>query len=189
VTEPLPRGDPRRRGCSPSGTSRTRVLPARADGRRSRHARHQARPPVRQGGAREVRASRGLARRARRACSPTPRMSQGAGAAVPRGPDVHGGPLLLGHGEVRPRAVGARLQRVAGGELVLQLRGLSSPARKDPIPRRQGEDALRAYPQRLRPGLCRARSSASSRRTSAPTASWTCPRCCGPYLGGAEVLG
>ena len=59
--------------------------------------------------------------------------AQGAGAALPRGRDVHRRPVVLGHGQVRSRAVGARLRRVAGGQLVLELRRLPGPPRQHPI--------------------------------------------------------
>ena len=58
---------------------------------------------------------------------------QGAGAALPRGADVHRRPVVLGDGEVRPRAVGAGLQRVARGQLVLELRRLPGPPRAHPL--------------------------------------------------------
>ena len=54
---------------------------------------------------------------------------QGARAPLPRGADVHRRPVVLGDGQVRPRGVGAGLRRVAGGQLVLQLRRLPGAAR------------------------------------------------------------
>ena len=53
--QPLSRGDRRRRAPADPPRRLHRLLPARADGGRPRHPRHQARPPVRQGGAGEVR--------------------------------------------------------------------------------------------------------------------------------------
>jgi seryl-tRNA synthetase len=47
---------------------------------------------------------------------------------LPRGADVYRRPGLLGRGQVRHRAVGARLRRVAGGQLLLALRPTFRPA-------------------------------------------------------------
>ena len=44
------------------------------------------------------------------------------------------------------------LRRVAGGQLLLRLRRLPGPAGQDPLPRRPGEDPLRAHLERIRPG-------------------------------------
>ena len=57
------------------------VLPARADVGRPRRARHQARPPVRQGRDGEVRRPRDLRRRAATRCSTTPRTSAAGSAS------------------------------------------------------------------------------------------------------------
>ena len=78
-----------------------RLLPARADGGRARHARHQARPPVRQGRAGEVRPTRDVDGRADRPARRRRGRAQGAGAALPGRADVHRRPLVFGDGQVQ----------------------------------------------------------------------------------------
>ena len=72
--------------------------------------------------------------------------------------DVHRRPVVLGDGEVRPRGVGARLQRVARGLLVLELRRLPGAARmirfKDRTARRSRASCTRSTARAWR---CRAR--------------------------------
>ncbi len=130
----VPRRDPRARDAAGEARRLYAVLPAREDVRRPRRARHQARPPVRQGRDGEVRRAVALGRgalgaaRRRRGRLPTARHP------APRGPDVHGRSLLRRRHEVRRRALGAGLRRVARGELVLQLPRLPGPARQHPLP-------------------------------------------------------
>ena len=67
--------------------------------------------------------------------------------------DVHRRSVVLGVAKYRPGAVGARLRRVAGGQLLLQLRRLPGAAREIRF-QGGGKDkaALRAHAQRLGPG-------------------------------------
>ena len=59
---------------------------------------------------------------------------------------------LRGGEDVRPRGLAARPERVQGDLLLLELRGLPGPARRDPIPPRGGREAgVRAHLERLRP--------------------------------------
>ena len=129
------------------------LLPAREDERRPRRARHQARPPVRQGGDVQVRRARALRGRAavaagqRRGRLPRPGHPLSRRAALHRRPGLHV-PNVVRRGDV-----GARLRRVAGGELLLQLRRLPGTAGQRPLPAREGGAAgIRPHPERLRPG-------------------------------------
>ena len=158
------------------------VLPAREDVGRPRRARHQARPPVRQGRDGEVRApgdSRtpscdSLARR-RRGRLPPARPRATASSQMCTG-DLS---FVAAH-EVRRRGLGAGLRRVARGELVLELPRLPGPPRQHPLsPGREGEAGARAHAERLRPGAAaradrRARELPARRRQRRP-----CPRCSG----------
>ena len=80
--EPLPRRDPGRGAAADLARRLLALLPAREDGGRTRHPRHQARPPVRQGRDGEVRAARDVRRRAaglarrRRGCLQAARTSR-----------------------------------------------------------------------------------------------------------------
>ncbi len=75
------------------------------------------------------------------------------GHPLPRRADVYRRSGLRGRGQVRHRDVGAGLQRVAGGQLLLAVHRFSGAPRQHPLPaggRRQA--ALRLHAQRLRPG-------------------------------------
>ena len=109
------------------------------------------------------------------------RRPQASRAALPGGPDVHRRPLVLGDGEIRSRSLGPWLQRVAGGQLLLELRRLPGAAGARSASSdadQQGEGAVRPHAQRLGPGAAAHADRACWRPTSAPTASWTCPRLC-----------
>ena len=129
------------------------VLPAREDVRGPRRARHQARPPVRQGRDGEVRAPGRVRRRARSRCSPTPRTSAvGSGSATASSrcaPATCASP--------RPASTTSRCGRRAAAS-----GSRSAPARTSATSRRaarasasapwRGEAGARAHAERLRPG-------------------------------------
>ncbi len=75
--QPLPRRDPRAGRAADPPRRLHAVLPAREDVSRPRRARHQARPPVRQGRDGEVRRARRRRTRSCCRCSTTPRTSAG----------------------------------------------------------------------------------------------------------------
>ena len=73
--QPLSRRDPGRRAAADQTRRVHGLLPPRADGGRARHARHQARAPVRQGRDGEVRPPRDVDGRADRPARRTPKTS------------------------------------------------------------------------------------------------------------------
>ena len=118
---------------------------------------------------------------------------QGAGAPLPGRADVHRRPLVLGDGQVRPRALGARLQRMAGGQLLLQLRGLPGPPRPHPVqgqPGKDGKEKARFVHTLNGSGLALPRTLIGVLETyQRADGRIDVPAALRPYLGGADVLG
>ena len=70
--------------------------------------------------------------------------------SVPADPDVHRRPGLLRRRQVRRRAMGAWLRRVAGGQFLLSVHRLPGPPRQHPLSARgRRQAALRCHPKRL----------------------------------------
>ena len=100
--------------------------------------------------------------------------------------DGDGRPVVRGVQEVRPRGVGAGLQRVARGVVVLDVRRLPGAARDDSRQERARTSRASCTRSTARGWRCRARSSPCSRTISAPTAASRCRRCCGRTSAGSR---
>ena len=159
--QPVPRGDPRGRAVCRSTTRAYTPCFRREAGSYGKDTRGLiARPPVRQGGDGQVRASRRpsydeletlVAQRRGGAAAARP--------ALPRARALHRRPQLRRRQVLRPRGLGAGDGQVARGQLVQQLRGFpGAPRRTSASGRSQGRQAAssstrstaRAWPCRAR---------------------------------------
>ena len=174
------------------------VLQAREGGGRQGHARDQAIAPVREGGDVQDRGAGALFRRAGEPVGRRRGRLQASGHRAPGDAAVHRGHGVRGRPDLRRGDVGAWVGRVAGGELVLGLRGLPGEEGERPVPAAGGRQAaVRAHAERLGtwraadadsdpgelPAGRRLRGGAqrSCGRTRVSTGSASVPRCGTPY--------
>ena len=182
--EPPSRRDPRGDRAADPLRGVLAVLPARGRRRRQGHARHPARPPVRQGRDGPLRAPRGLdggprvddRARGDPAAAPRARLSRAA--------DEHPRDGLHAGTQVRPRGLVARRRALARGQLVLELPRLPGAPDGDPLPARtRCEAGARPHAQWVRASPWPGSWPLSSRPYQRPDGSIAVPEVLRPYMG------
>ena len=110
--------------------------------------------------------------------------------APPGGADVHRRPELRGRDQVRRRGLGARLRRVAGGQLLLELPRLPGPPRLDPLSARDRGRSPSFVHTLNGSGLALPRVViAVLENYQQADGSVEIPEVLRPYMGGVERLG